>query len=73
MKGNKVSELTGKSITELEDLVKNERAGLFQTRRDLVFRKTTDIASVKVRRHNIARILTVLGQKKGEEKKEEAK
>jgi large subunit ribosomal protein L29 len=29
-----------------------------------VFRKTTDTTGLKTRRHNIARILTVIGEKK---------
>ena len=49
----------------LEDLAKQERAALYKARRDLVFRQMTDTASLKIRRHNIARILTVIAEKKG--------
>jgi large subunit ribosomal protein L29 len=68
MKHTKPAELKDKSIEELEQMLLAERAGLFQTRRDLVFRKIQDTASVKVRRHNIARILTLLNNKKRESK-----
>lgn len=44
-------------------MVENERAALYKARRDLVFRQMTDTASLKVRRHNIARILTVISEK----------
>jgi large subunit ribosomal protein L29 len=63
VKDTKVKELRDKSVEELNEMLTGERAGLYQTRRDLVFRKTTDTTSVKVRRHNIARILTVLSEK----------
>lgn len=64
MKDLKPSELRDKSVPELEELVKQERADLYKARRDLVFRQMTDTASLKVRRHNIARILTVIEEKK---------
>ncbi|MBI1757026.1 MAG: 50S ribosomal protein L29 [Fimbriimonas ginsengisoli] len=53
-----------KSVEQLEELLLAERATLFKARRDLVFRQLADTASVKVRRHNIARILTVISDKK---------
>jgi large subunit ribosomal protein L29 len=53
-------------MEDLEAMLLAERAGLFQTRRDLVFRKVQDTASLKIRRHNIARIMTVLNTKKRE-------
>ena len=68
MKNSKPAELNGKSVEDLEAMLLAERAGLFQTRRDLVFRKVQDTASLKIRRHNIARILTVLNTKKRESK-----
>jgi len=45
-------------------MVRNERANLYNARRDLVFRRITDTASVKVRRHNIARMMTLIAEKK---------
>ncbi len=63
MKSLKAKELRDKSIADLEALVNEERAALYKSRRDLVFRQLTDTASVKVRRHNIARILTVISEK----------
>ena len=68
MKNLKPAELKDKSVQDLEAMLLTERAGLFQTRRDLVFRKVQDQASVKVRRHNIARIMTLLNSKKREAK-----
>lgn len=64
MKGLKAKDLRSKSVPELEALVAEERAGLFQARRDLVFRNTTDSAGLKTRRHNIARLLTLINEKK---------
>lgn len=68
MKNLKPADLKGKSAKDLEALLLTERAGLFQTRRDLVFRKVQDQASLKVRRHNIARIMTMLNNMKREGK-----
>lgn len=65
MKSLKPKELRDKSVPELEELLTQERAALYKARRDLVFRQMTDTASIKVRRHNIARIMTLIGEKKG--------
>ena len=64
MKDLKVNELREKSVPELEEMVARERADLYKARRDLVFRQLTDSASLKIRRHNIARILTLINEKK---------
>ena len=64
MKDSKTTDLREKTVPELEQLVRDERASLYRARRDLVFRRITDTASVKVRRHNIARMLTVISEKK---------
>jgi len=64
MKDTKVSEFRDKSVPELEALLQSERAALYKARRDLVFRQIVDVKSLSVRRHNIARILTVIGEKK---------
>jgi len=64
MKDTKTTELRDKSVPELEQMVRNERANLYNARRDLVFRRITDTASVKVRRHNIARMMTLIAEKK---------
>ena len=64
MKGIKSSELREKSVPELEEVLEQERASLYKARRDLVFRQITDVASLKVRRKNIARILTIIKEKK---------
>ncbi len=65
MKNLKSKELREKSVPELEELLLQEKASLYKARRDLVFRQMTDTASLKVRRHNIARINTVITEKKG--------
>lgn len=65
MKDLKPNDLREKSVPELEDLVNQERAALYKARRDLVFRQMTDTASLKIRRHNIARLLTIIAEKKG--------
>lgn len=64
MKSLKATNLREKSVPELEELVRQERAALYKARRDLVFRQMTDVASLKVRRHNIARLLTLISEKK---------
>jgi ribosomal protein L29 len=65
MKDLKPTDLRDKSVPELEEMVNQERAALYKARRDLVFRQMTDTASLKIRRHNIARILSVITEKKG--------
>ncbi|MBI1334201.1 MAG: 50S ribosomal protein L29 [Armatimonadetes bacterium] len=63
MKNFKAKELREKSVAELEQMIHDERAAMYKARRDLVFRQLTDTTSFKVRRHNIARILTVITEK----------
>ncbi|MGE0002056.1 MAG: 50S ribosomal protein L29, partial [Fimbriimonadaceae bacterium] len=53
-----------KSVPELEKLIAEERAALYKARRDLVFRQQTDTSKIKVHRHNIARMLTLISEKK---------
>jgi large subunit ribosomal protein L29 len=64
MKETKAAELKDKSIPELEEMVRQERVNLYNARRDLVFRRMTDTSSLKARRHNIARMLTIISEKK---------
>jgi len=64
MKDTKTVDLRAKSVPELEELVREEKENLYNARRDLVFRRVTDTTSLKVRRHNIARILTIISEKK---------
>ncbi len=66
MKSMKAKELQSKSIEELQQMLVGLQAELFRTRRDLVFRRETDTSSVKTKRHNIARIMTVITQKQKE-------
>ncbi|MCX7800880.1 MAG: 50S ribosomal protein L29 [Fimbriimonadales bacterium] len=64
MKDLKAKDLREKSVPELEEMVRQQRANLHKARRDLVFRQTSDTASIKVMRHNIARLLTIINEKK---------
>ena len=64
MKDIKTAELREKSVPELEALALEEQASLYRARRDLVFRRMTDTAGLKIRRHNIARIKTIIAEKK---------
>ncbi len=64
MKDLKASELRDKTVPELEKMLSEEQAALYKARRDLVLRQMTDTASLKVRRHNIARIITLITEKK---------
>ena len=64
MKGLKAVELKEKSVPELEEVLAQERAALYKARRDLVFRQLSDNSTLKVRRKNIARILTLINEKK---------
>ena len=64
MKDTKTAELKDLSVPELEAMLLRERATLYKARRDLVFRQITDVKSLQVRRHNIARILTTITEKK---------
>lgn len=64
MKDLKTSELIDKTVPELEEMLLAEKAALYKARRDLVFRQIQDTTGLKVRRHNMARILTMITQKK---------
>lgn len=64
MKGLKASNLREKTVLEIEELLKQERAELYRARRDLVLRQLTDVTVIKTRRHNIARLLTLITEKK---------
>jgi len=64
MKELKAKDLRDKNVPELEVAHAEERSNLYKARRDLVFRQLTDTASLKARRHNIARILTLINEKK---------
>lgn len=63
MKSLKAKDLRAKSVAELEDMLRAEQAALYKDRRDLVFRQVTDRNLLRVRRHNIARINTVITEK----------
>jgi large subunit ribosomal protein L29 len=64
MKNLKAKDLREKSVAELEAMILEEQKSAYKARRDLALRQLKDTASFKVRRHNIARILTVIGEKK---------
>ena len=60
MKALSTKELRGKKLDELQDLLNKERGALFEDRRKLAFREGKDTNVVKNRRHNVARILTLI-------------
>jgi large subunit ribosomal protein L29 len=64
MKSTKPKEYRDLTVPELEVKLREARESLFQSRRDLVFRRVTDTTSLKVQRHNIARIITIIEEKK---------
>ena len=64
MKTLKCDELRDKNVQELQELLEKERASLYETRRKLVFREVKDVNSVREHRHNIARIATIITEKK---------
>lgn len=65
MKEIKAKDLRDKDVPALKQMLEEERAALYKARRDLVFRRMTDTASLKARRHNIARIHTIITEKQG--------
>ena len=64
MKDLKKNELSSLTVPELEEMLMRERAALYKARRDLVFRQIKDTTGLKVRRHNMARILTEITEKR---------
>ncbi len=66
MKALDLKELRGNSLEELETSLRQQQADLYTARKDLVFRRVTDTSSMKIRRHNIARIHTIMSEKKKE-------
>ena len=64
MKALSTKELRGKKLEELQELLNKERGALFEDRRKLAFREGKDTNVVKNRRHNVARILTLITEMK---------
>ena len=64
MKTLNTKELRGKSLEDLQDLLNKERGALFEDRRKLAFREGKDTNVVRNRRHNVARILTLITEMK---------
>ena len=64
MKAISTKELRGKKLEELQEMLIKERALLFEDRRKLAFRENKDTNIVKGRRHNVARILTLITEMK---------
>jgi len=64
MKALSTKELRGKSLEDLQSMLEKERAALYEDRRKLVFREDKDVNKVKSRRHNVARILTLITEMK---------
>jgi len=68
MKALSTKDLRSKSLEDLQKMLDKERAALYEDRRKLVFREDKDVNMVKNRRHNVARILTLITEMKREEK-----
>lgn len=63
MKSYKPAELRTKTVEELLKMVAEERAAMYQARKAMVFRQSSDTASQKTRKHNVARLLTLIKEK----------
>lgn len=63
MKDYKATELREKTTAELYGMLAEERAAQYQSRKAMVFRQSNDTAGMKTRKHNIARIMTVIHEK----------
>ena len=68
MKELSVKALREKNVKELNETLEKERAALYDTRRKLTFREIKDTNTVRQHRHNIARILTLIGEKEQDKK-----
>jgi ribosomal protein L29 len=67
MKAFSAQELRSKKLDELQEMLTKERAALYEDRRKLAFRENKDTNIVKGRRHNVARLLTLITEmKKGD-------
>lgn len=64
MKTLSTKELRGKSLDELQNILNKERGALYEDRRKLAFREGKDTNIVRNRRHNVARILTLITEMK---------
>ncbi len=64
MKAISLKQLREATLEELQVSLQQAHADLYTARKDLVFRRITDTSSMKMRRHNIARINTVMTEKK---------
>jgi len=64
MKALNTKDLRGKKLEELQDILNKERGALYEDRRKLAFREGKDTNVVKNRRHNVARILTLITEMK---------
>ncbi|MCS6950378.1 MAG: 50S ribosomal protein L29 [Armatimonadota bacterium] len=63
MKPLKPEELRQLSLSELHQRLQQERERLFQLRQNKAVRKLSDTASIRITRHNIARLLTIITEK----------
>jgi large subunit ribosomal protein L29 len=66
MKALKAAELRNKSIEDLEDELEKEREALYNVRRQIIFGQLKDVMTVRTHRRNVARVLTILQQKRKE-------
>jgi ribosomal protein L29 len=63
MKNLKAKDLRSKSDDDLEAMLAKEQQALYDMRRKAGFRDLKDTTSLKVQRHNIARLHTVIAEK----------
>jgi len=63
MKPLKPEELRQLSLSELHQRLQQERERLFQLRQSKALSKLSDKNSIRITRHNIARLLTIITEK----------
>ncbi len=63
MKGLKAQELRTKTVEDLSAMVAEERVAMYQMRKAMVFRQSSDTAGLKARKKNVARLLTLIKEK----------
>lgn len=64
MKAREIKELRPKTLQELESLLAGKRAELTKLYLDLSLKKLKNVKAIKILRDDIARILTILSEKR---------
>ncbi len=68
MKPLKPEDLRKLSLPELQQRLQQEMERLFQLRQNKAMRKLSDTASIRITRHNIARLHTIITEKQRAQK-----